>query len=120
MVRPPLRAPPAAGRRTRAPLRRSLDHHGLSACARRIWLGAGAYASFDSRRNRHTRRKQSRLAGPVRRDMNSNVARSDAPPLKLLSIVIPARDEEGCIASTVEHLYVELNIQGIPHEIVVV
>jgi dolichol-phosphate mannosyltransferase len=52
--------------------------------------------------------------------MNSNVARSDAPPLKLLSIVIPARDEEGCIASTVEHLYVELNIQGIPHEIVVV
>jgi dolichol-phosphate mannosyltransferase len=52
--------------------------------------------------------------------MNSNVARSDAPPLKLLSIVIPARDEEGCIASTVEHLYVELNIQGVPHEIVVV
>ena len=52
--------------------------------------------------------------------MNSNVGRSDAPPLKLLSIVIPARDEEGCIASTVEHLYVELNIQGIPHEIVVV
>ncbi len=52
--------------------------------------------------------------------MSSNFARSDAPPLKLLSIVIPARDEEGCIASTVEHLYVELNIQGIPHEIVVV
>jgi dolichol-phosphate mannosyltransferase len=52
--------------------------------------------------------------------MSSNLARSDAPPLKLLSIVIPARDEEGCIASTVEHLYVELNIQGVPHEIVVV
>jgi dolichol-phosphate mannosyltransferase len=52
--------------------------------------------------------------------MSSNFAHSDAPPLKLLSIVIPARDEEGCIASTVEHLYVELNIQGIPHEIVVV
>ena len=29
-------------------------------------------------------------------------------PLRLLSVVIPARDEEGCIASTVEHLYVEL------------
>lgn len=52
--------------------------------------------------------------------MNSNVARPDAPSLNLLSVVIPARDEEGCIASTVEHLYVELNIQGIPHEIVVV
>ncbi len=41
-------------------------------------------------------------------------------PLKLLSIVIPARDEEGCICSTVEHLHVELRIHGVPHEIVVV
>ena len=41
-------------------------------------------------------------------------------PLKLLSIVIPARDEEGCIASTCSHLSVELNLQGVPHEIVVV
>ena len=41
-------------------------------------------------------------------------------PLKLLSIVIPARDEEGCIASTVEHLYVELRIHDVPHEIIVV
>lgn len=41
-------------------------------------------------------------------------------PLKLLSIVIPARDEAGCIASTVEHLHVELRLHGIPHEIVVV
>src|ERR1700728_2071647 len=41
-------------------------------------------------------------------------------PLRLLSIVIPARDEEGCIASTVEHLYVELRLHGVPHEIVVV
>ena len=40
--------------------------------------------------------------------------------LKLLSIVIPARDEEGCIASTVEHLHLELTLQKIPHEIVVV
>ncbi len=43
-----------------------------------------------------------------------------APELKLLSIVIPARDEEGCIASTVEHLHVELRLQNVPHEIVVV
>lgn len=41
-------------------------------------------------------------------------------PLKLLSIIIPARDEEGCICSTVEHLHVELRLHNIPHEIVVV
>lgn len=41
-------------------------------------------------------------------------------PLKLLSVVIPARDEEGCICSTVEHLNVELRIHNILHEIVVV
>lgn len=41
-------------------------------------------------------------------------------PLTLLSIVIPARDEEGCITATVEHLHVELRVQNIPHEIVVV
>lgn len=41
-------------------------------------------------------------------------------PLERLSVVIPARDEEGCIASTVEHLHVELNLRGVPHEIIVV
>jgi len=40
--------------------------------------------------------------------------------LGLLSIVIPARDEEGCVASTVEHLYIELRLREVPHEIVVV
>ena len=40
--------------------------------------------------------------------------------LEKLSIVIPARDEAGCIASTVEHLHLELTLQGIRHEIVVV
>jgi dolichol-phosphate mannosyltransferase len=40
--------------------------------------------------------------------------------LALLSVVIPARDEAGCIASTVEHLHLELAIHSIPHEIVVV
>ena len=40
--------------------------------------------------------------------------------LQLLSIVIPARDEEGCIASTLHHLNVELKLRGVPHEIVVV
>jgi dolichol-phosphate mannosyltransferase len=41
-------------------------------------------------------------------------------PLKLLSVVIPARDEEGCIVSTVEHLSLELRLNSVPHEIVVV
>ena len=43
-----------------------------------------------------------------------------APAPRLLSIVIPARDEEGCVASMVEHLHLELSLQKIPHEIVVV
>jgi dolichol-phosphate mannosyltransferase len=45
---------------------------------------------------------------------------SDAVPLRLLSVVIPARNEEGCIGPTVEHLHAELRQQGIAHEIVVV
>jgi len=38
----------------------------------------------------------------------------------LLSVVIPARNEEGSIASTVEHLHLELKLHGVPHEIVVI
>ena len=41
-------------------------------------------------------------------------------PIRLLSIVIPMRDEENAIASSVEHLYVELRLHGIEHEIVAV
>jgi dolichol-phosphate mannosyltransferase len=47
-------------------------------------------------------------------------AAADAAPLTLLSIVIPARDEEGCIAATVEHLHLELRLHDVPHEILVV
>jgi dolichol-phosphate mannosyltransferase len=42
------------------------------------------------------------------------------PALSLLSVVIPAHNEEGCIAATVEHLHVELRLHQVPHEIVVV
>jgi dolichol-phosphate mannosyltransferase len=35
-------------------------------------------------------------------------------------VVIPARDEEGCIESTVSHLHHTLKRSGVPHEIVVV
>jgi dolichol-phosphate mannosyltransferase len=49
-----------------------------------------------------------------------NVPLATNEPLRLLSIVIPARDEEDCVESTVEHLYTELRLRSIPHEIVVV
>jgi dolichol-phosphate mannosyltransferase len=35
-------------------------------------------------------------------------------------VIIPARDEAGCICSTVEHLHVELRLHGIAHEIIAV
>ncbi len=41
-----------------------------------------------------------------------------AAPLTLLSVVIPCRNEEGAIASTVEHLHLELRLQNVEHEIV--
>jgi glycosyltransferase involved in cell wall biosynthesis len=40
--------------------------------------------------------------------------------LRSLSIIIRARDEGGCIASTVEYLHLELDLRGVPHEIIVV
>jgi dolichol-phosphate mannosyltransferase len=45
---------------------------------------------------------------------------TEAEPIQLLSVLIPARDEAGCVRSTVEHLHLELRLHGIPHEIVVV
>jgi len=45
---------------------------------------------------------------------------ANANQLQFLSVVVPARDEEGCIASMVEHLNVELRLHNVPHEIVVV
>jgi dolichol-phosphate mannosyltransferase len=44
----------------------------------------------------------------------------DRQKLKLLSIVIPAKDEDGSIASTIEHLQVELRLHDIAHEIIAV
>jgi dolichol-phosphate mannosyltransferase len=41
-------------------------------------------------------------------------------PLHLLSVVIPAQNEGGCIVATVEHLHLELRLQQIAHEILVV
>jgi dolichol-phosphate mannosyltransferase len=41
-------------------------------------------------------------------------------PLQLLTVVIPARDEEGCVCSTVQHLNLELRLRKVPHEIIAV
>lgn len=41
-------------------------------------------------------------------------------PLSLLSIVIPAQNEQECIATTIEDLHAEMNRNGIPHEIIVI
>jgi dolichol-phosphate mannosyltransferase len=44
----------------------------------------------------------------------------ESSQLSCLSVILPARDEEGCIASTVEHLHLELRLNQVPHEIIVV
>ena len=55
---------------------------------------------------------------PARTASEAVPARARA--LTLLSVVIPARNEEGCLSPTVEHLHLELDLQQVPHEIVVV
>ena len=52
--------------------------------------------------------------------MKSSPCPTANPPLQLLSIVIPMRDEEGAIGSAVEHLHLELRLHHVPHEIVAV
>jgi len=52
--------------------------------------------------------------------LRSPSADPSLPPVQRLSVVIPARDEAGCIASTVEHVHVELRLHQVAHEIVVV
>jgi len=50
----------------------------------------------------------------------SSPSQPRAEALRLLTVVIPARDEEGCIRATVEHLDLELRLKDVPHEIIVV
>ena len=52
--------------------------------------------------------------------MKSSVRQESLALLRQLSVVIPTRNEAGCIAATVEHLDLELRLHGIEHEIVVV
>jgi dolichol-phosphate mannosyltransferase len=50
----------------------------------------------------------------------TNSPHSKTPPLQLLSVIIPAQNEEGCIGSMIEHLDLELRLNNVPFEIVVV
>src|SRR5205809_2223760 len=54
------------------------------------------------------------------RGMKKRPEPSNRERLRKLSVVIPARNEQECIASTVEHLHLELRLNGIDHEIIVV
>ena len=52
--------------------------------------------------------------------MNTLAPSEDKNDLRLLSVVIPARDEEESLGPMVRHLHLELKLQNVPHEIVVV
>ncbi len=53
--------------------------------------------------------------------MSSPSAAPAAPaPLRLLSVIIPARDEEESLPPTIEDIVTTFTAEGIPHEIVVV
>ncbi|HYP15765.1 MAG TPA: glycosyltransferase family 2 protein [Opitutus sp.] len=43
-----------------------------------------------------------------------------SPSLNLFSVIIPARDEEESLPSTIEDIYRTFSAEGVPHEIVVV
>lgn len=51
---------------------------------------------------------------------NPSKPTNPGPPLNLLSVVIPAHNEEEALPATVEHLHLELRLNQIQHEIVVV
>ncbi len=50
----------------------------------------------------------------------SAAAANPLPALKLFSVVVPARNEEGCIAAMLEHVHTELERNAVPHELVAV
>ena len=109
---------PGRQRSGAASLRCSLAGDGFAFGRGNLGLATHHVAGSNPARNRRARGSESTLAGNVGCAMSAEGPSESG--LKLLSIVIPARDEEGCIASTVEHLHIELRLQNIPHEIVVV
>src|SRR3712207_5696051 len=92
-----------------------MDGAGLQARGSRLELDGANPRRECARGNRGACGTASRMAGTLR-----DMIRPELPQLSLLSVVIPARDEADCIASTIEHLHVELSLRGVPHEIIVV
>ena len=45
--------------------------------------------------------------------MPASLETKPARPLKRIPVVMPARDEEGCIASSVEHLRLEVGFYSL-------
>jgi dolichol-phosphate mannosyltransferase len=70
----------------------------------------------------HDEAAEGNRRGDRRYDAGTIVHVTNIPrePLERLSVVIPARDEQSSVASTVEHLHLELSLHRIPHEILVV
>ena len=52
--------------------------------------------------------------------MNESPPPVASAPLKLFSVVIPARDEEESLPSTLQDIFDTFTVEGIPHELVVV
>ena len=59
-------------------------------------------------------------AASVAASVAAGAPASMAPALMLLSVVVPARNEEGCLEATLSHLNLELRMKKVPHEIIVV
>src|SRR3982074_48110 len=118
MVRGTFRTPSSRKRSGAASIRCSLAGDRFAFGRRNLGMATRHLAGNHLERKRGTCGSASGLAGAFGRAMSGEGLSETG--LKLLSVVIPARDEEGCIASTVEHLHIELRLNSVPHEIVVV
>jgi dolichol-phosphate mannosyltransferase len=95
-----------------------------------LFVGAIPGHNGESPRVRQVRRERAGCREPntervsvltqLIRQKKTDEAASAAPALTLLSVVVPAKNEEAALPSMVEHLHLELRLNGIPHEIVVV
>src|SRR5690606_5683267 len=79
------------------------------------WNSQHAMSTQDDMQHSDTTMPQSPATLPT-----STAPGADATSPTLLSVVIPARNEAGCIAATIEHVHLELRLHGIAHELVVV
>src|SRR5262245_39839813 len=100
-----------------------MDGAGLRKSRPPLELAAGHIDAVHSRRDRVPRPRASgmdRDFGTVVRMTSPSVRNPSALPLSLLSVVIPARDEEESLPSTLQGIFAAFVARGIPHEIVVV